>query len=121
VVFEGETVFTKQQVTQLFDISEATVERCIARHGDELRANGCTLLRGKKLNEFKDLVDAALINEGAKTSVPWGVAMLLPETGRAKHLRTAQPFGQVRLSTSRPAPCRQVIDSIEFFVNPSVS
>lgn len=68
VTFAGETVFTKQQVTLLFEISDATVERYIATHGDELRANGYTLLRGKKLNEFKDLGDVALINEGNKRS-----------------------------------------------------
>lgn len=96
VAFEGETVFTKQQVTLLFDISDATVERYIATHGDELRANGYTLLRGKKLNEFKDLVDATLINEGTKTSVlgvfsfraVLNLAMLLTESERAKQVRT---------------------------------
>lgn len=96
VAFEGETVFTKQQVTVLFDISDATVERYIATHGDELRANGYTLLRGKKLNDFKSLVDVTLINEGNKAPVlgifsfraVLNLAMLLTESDRARQVRT---------------------------------
>ncbi len=96
VAFEGETVFTKQQVTQLFDISDATVERYIAAHGDELRANGYTLLRGKKLNKFKAMPDVSLINEGNKAPVigvfsfraVLNFAMLLTESERAKQVRT---------------------------------
>lgn len=95
-VFAGETVFTKQQVTLLFDISDATVERYIATHGDELRANGYTLLRGKKLNEFKGVVDVTLINEGNKAPVMGvfsfravlNLAMLLTESERAKQVRS---------------------------------
>lgn len=96
VAFEGQTVFTKQQLMALFDISDATVERYIASHGDELRANGYTLLRGKKLNDFKALVDATLINEGTKTSVlgvfnfraVLNLAMLLTDSERAKAIRS---------------------------------
>lgn len=96
VAFAGETVFTKQQVTQLFDISDATVERYIASHGDELRANGYTLLRGRKLNEFKDLGGVSLTNEGNKAPVigvfsfraVLNLAMLLTESERARQVRT---------------------------------
>lgn len=69
VAYNGQTVFTKQQVTMLFDISDATVERYITSHGDELRTNGYLLLKGKKLKEFKDLVDVSLMNEGNKIPV----------------------------------------------------
>ena len=96
VVFAGETVFTKQQVTLLFDISDATVERYISTHGDELRANGYTLLRGKKLTSFKDLGGVTLINEGNKAPVigvfsfraVLNLAMLLTESERARKVRT---------------------------------
>lgn len=95
VAYQEETVFTKQQVTALFDISDATVERYIASHGAELKANGYQLLRGKKLNEFKGLVDGTLIDEGTKTSVlgvfnfrsVLNLAMLLTESERAKSIR----------------------------------
>lgn len=95
VSFQGQTVFTKQQVVALFDVSDATVERYISHHGDELKANGYQLLKGKKLKEFKDLVDASLINEGTKTSIlgifsfraVLNLAMLLTESERAKAVR----------------------------------
>lgn len=96
VAFEGESVFTKFQVTQLFDVSDATVERYLASHGEELKANGYQLLRGKKLSEFKGLADANLIHEGTKTSVlgifsfraVLNLAMLLTESERAKAVRS---------------------------------
>lgn len=92
VSLDGETVFTKQQVLTMFDISEATVERYIAQHGEELKANGYRVLKGRNLNKFKELVDATLINEGTKTSMlgvfsfraVLNLAMLLTESERAK-------------------------------------
>ena len=95
IAYQGETVFTKQQVTGLFEVSDATVERYLAAHSDELKANGYQLLKGKKLNEFKDLIDATLINEGTKTSIlgifsfraVLNLAMLLTESERAKAIR----------------------------------
>lgn len=96
VIYQEEPVFTKQQVTALFDISDATVERYITSHGDELKANGYQLLRGKKLNEFKNLIDGTLVYEGTKTSIlgvfsfraVLNLAMLLTESERAKAIRT---------------------------------
>ena len=49
VNFEGETVFTKAQVVALYDVSESTIEKYLVSHADELKVNGYTLLRGKKL------------------------------------------------------------------------
>jgi hypothetical protein len=96
VTFHDETVFTKQQVVALFDISEATVERYIAQHGDELKANGYHVLKGKSLKEFKDLMDVTLMNEGNKAPVlglfsfraVLNLAMLLTESERAKAIRS---------------------------------
>lgn len=96
LAYEGQTVFTKQQITALFDISDATVERYIAAHGDELRANGYMLLRGKKLKDFKDLADGSLINEGTKTTIlgvfsfraVLNLAMLITESERARAIRS---------------------------------
>ncbi len=69
ITYQGETVFTKQQLMELFEVGDATVERYLASHGDELKANGYLLLKGKKLKEFKELSYGALTNEGSKTSV----------------------------------------------------
>ena len=96
VVFQGHTVFTKQQVMTLFEVSDATVERYVSNHGEELKANGYQLLRGKNLNEFKDLVGGTLMNEGIKTSIlgvfsfraVLNLAMLLTESERAKAVRS---------------------------------
>jgi hypothetical protein len=69
VNFEGETVFTKAQVVALYDVSESTIEKYLVSHADELKVNGYTLLRGKKLKEFKESLDGTVINYGTKTSV----------------------------------------------------
>ena len=96
VVFQGQTVFTKQQVMALFEVSDATVERYVSNHGEELKANGYQLLKGKNLKEFKDLVDVSLINEGNKAPLlgvfsfraVLNLAMLLTESERAKAVRS---------------------------------
>lgn len=96
VVFQGQTVFTKQQVMALFEVSDATVERYISNHGEELKANGYQLLKGKNLKKFKDLVDVSLINEGNKAPLlgvfsfraVLNLAMLLTESERAKAVRS---------------------------------
>ena len=94
--FRDETVFTKQQVVALFDISEATVERYIAQHSEELKTNGYQLLKGNNLKEFKGLTDVTLMNEGNKAPVlgifsfraVLNLAMLLTESERAKAIRS---------------------------------
>ena len=96
VEFDGERVFTKNQLVDLFDVSDATIERYIANNLDELKNNGYIILRGKNLKEFKEVADGALINEGTKTSVlgvfkfraVLNLAMLLVESEQAKIIRT---------------------------------
>ena len=51
--FEGDRWFTKQQLIEMYEVSDTTVERYIKNHGDELKANGYQLLKGKKLNEVQ--------------------------------------------------------------------
>ncbi|VAW12377.1 CiaB PROTEIN, partial [hydrothermal vent metagenome] len=96
LAFEGDILFTKQQLTQMYEVSSTTVERYIKNHGEELKNNGYQLLKGKKLKEFKKIADGTFIDEGTKTSV-LGVfnframlnfAMLLTESERAKAVRS---------------------------------
>lgn len=96
VAFEGDILFTKQQLTELYEVSDTTVERYIKNHGDELKTNGYTILKGKKLREFNAVAYGTFINEGTKTSV-LGVfnframlnfAMLLTESEKAKAVRS---------------------------------
>lgn len=72
VNFEGETVFTKAQLAVLYEVRESTIEKYLVSHADELKVNGYTLLRGKKLKEFKESLDGTVINYGTKTSVLGG-------------------------------------------------
>ncbi|MFZ1344448.1 DNA-binding protein [Thiothrix eikelboomii] len=96
IEFKGEYVFTKLQVMELFGISDTTVERYIVAHGEELRSNGYTLLKGKNLKEFKELFNVSFINEGNKVPMlglfnfraVLNLAMLLTESERAKAIRS---------------------------------
>jgi hypothetical protein len=96
VAFNGETVFTKQQLVHLYEVSDVTIERYLSSHSDELKSNGYQILRGAKLKEFKALNDGTLINEGTKTSVlgvfsfraVLNLGMLLTESEPARQLRS---------------------------------
>lgn len=96
VTFQGETVFTKQQLMQLYEVSDSTIEKYLVSHADELKANGYTILKGKKLKEFKDIEYGAVINYGTKTSVlgvfnfraVLNLGMLLTESEPARQLRS---------------------------------
>ena len=96
VLFDGELVFTKQQVMTIYDIGDATIERYLASHDTELKNNGYQVLRGSKLKKFKDLAYGTLINEGTKTSVlgvfsfraVLNLGMLLTESEPARLLRS---------------------------------
>ena len=68
VEFEGDTVFTKAQVMALYEVADATIERYLSSHGDELKSNGYQVIRGAKLKQFKSLASGTLINEGTKTT-----------------------------------------------------
>lgn len=96
ISYQGETVFTKQQLIDLFDVSEATIERYISTHADELKANGYRLIKGKNLKDFKELAYGPLISEGTKTSILGlfsfrallNFAMLLTESEQARIIRS---------------------------------
>ncbi|MBB1335155.1 DNA-binding protein [Pseudoalteromonas sp. SG43-7] len=96
VLFQEETVFTKQQVMGLFDISDRTIERYLASYADELKNNGYHLLKGTKLKEFKALNYGTDIYDGTKTSIlgvftfraVLNLGMLLTESEPARLLRS---------------------------------
>lgn len=96
VQFKGEAMFTKQQVMELFEISERTIERYLSSHSDELKNNGYQILRGLKLKEFIALSYGTDIDDGTKTSVLGvftfrailNLGMLLTDSERAKELRS---------------------------------
>lgn len=96
VTFQGETVFTKQQLMQLYEVSDSTIEKYLVSHADELKANGYTVLKGKKLKEFKDIEYGTVSTYGTKTSVlgvfnfraVLNLGMLLTESEPARQLRS---------------------------------
>jgi hypothetical protein len=96
LLFEGDYVFTKRQLVRLFEVSDATIERYLEKHDDELRHNGYQVLKGKKLKEFKGLCAASLIDEDTKITVlgvfsfraVLNLAILLEESQKAKEIRS---------------------------------
>ncbi len=96
IAFDGDVYFTKQQLTAIYAVSDSTVERYIKNHAQELQSNGYVLLRGKKLNKFKQIADGTFIDEGTKISVlglfnfraMLNFAMLLTESEAAKIIRS---------------------------------
>ena len=96
ILYEGELLFTKQQLVEIFGISESTIEKYLASHSDELSANGYTVLRGRKLREFKDLMGGTVTDYGTKTTVlgvftfraTLNLAMVLVESDRAREIRS---------------------------------
>lgn len=94
--YDGELLFTKQQLVEIFGISESTIEKYLASHSDELSANRYTVLRGKKLRDFKALMDGTVTDYGTKTSVlgvftfraTLNLAMVLVESDRARAIRS---------------------------------
>lgn len=96
VVFNGDTVFTKQQLMDLFEISDSTIEKYLVSHADELKANGYMVLKGQKLKQFKEITHGTVINYGTKISVlgifnfraVLNLGMLLTESEPARQLRS---------------------------------
>jgi len=94
--FEGDSLFTKQQLIDLFDISDSTIEKYLSSHAEELKINGYQLLKGIKLKLFKQLMDRAVMDYGTKTSIlgvfnfraTLNIAMLLTESEKAKTIRS---------------------------------
>jgi hypothetical protein len=94
--YEDRILFTKQQLVQLFEISDSTIEKYLATHANELKSNGYSVLRGKTLQEFKAVYSGTVIDYGTKTTVLGvftfrallNVAMLLTESDRAREIRS---------------------------------
>jgi hypothetical protein len=93
--YKGELVFIKQQVIDIFGISESTIEKYLATYDEELKKNGYQVLRGKNLREFKEITHGTVTDYGTKSSA-LGVfsfravlnfAMLLTDSDKARYLR----------------------------------
>jgi len=98
LVFEGETLFTKRQVAALLEIDERTIDRYLSSHGEELRASGYRVIKGKSLKNMKliyvDDINVADIDPKvpALGVFPFrallNLVMLVTESERAKAIRS---------------------------------
>lgn len=99
LIFEGNIVFTKAQVSNLLDIDERTVERYLAKDDGELKSNGYQILKGKSLKNIKlhYVTDMNVGNMIDPKSPSLGIfnfkaflnlAMLVTESERAKAIRS---------------------------------
>lgn len=95
MLFKEEYKYTKQQISEFFQIDVATIERYLENYEKELKHNGYVVLKGKNLKEFKTDF-GHIINLSSKTS-QLGVfnfrsflnlGMLLVESEMAKALRS---------------------------------
>lgn len=96
--FEGETVFTKQQIAQILEIDDRTVERYIADYSDELGKNGYRVLKGKALKDLRlaHVSDTNVGDISPKTPTLGiftfrallNLSMLVVESERAKFIRS---------------------------------
>ncbi len=94
--YEEELLFTKQQLVEIFGVSESTIEKYLSSHNDELKTNGYRVLRGQKLRDFKALLDVSVTDYGNKTPTlgvftfraTLNLAMVLVESDLARAIRS---------------------------------
>lgn len=98
VRFEDGVRFVKEQVADFFGIDIRTVERYLETHGNELEHNGYEVLKGKKLQAFREAISAQFVTDidvGSKVRnlgifdfrSLLNIAMLLTESETARVLR----------------------------------
>ncbi|MDP2850082.1 MAG: DNA-binding protein [Sulfuricurvum sp.] len=98
VRFEDGVRFVKEQVADFFGIDIRTVERYLEAHGDELEHNGYEVLKGGKLQAFREAISAQFVTDidvGSKVRnlgifdfrSLLNISMLLTESETARVLR----------------------------------
>jgi hypothetical protein len=98
IFFKNKFLFTKEMVSNFFEVEPRTIERYISSFSEELTKNGYEILRGKELKEFIQCFRQSFgtdINVGTKITILGvfdfraflNLAMLLSESEKAKVLR----------------------------------
>ncbi len=98
IEFESKVFLTKEQMARFFEVTPRTIENYLEKFGEELRQNGYEIIRGNRLKEMKEAVEAQGGTEtdfGTKTTVLGvftfrsflNMAMLMVESDRARLLR----------------------------------
>lgn len=96
--FEGETVFTKFQAADILAIDDRTIDRYLNSDGDELKANGYRVIKGKLLKSLRlrYVNDTSVVDISPKAPslglftfrALLNLAMLVTESERAKAIRS---------------------------------
>jgi len=97
-LFENEYKFLKRQVADFFEVTERTIENCLIKNEKELLKNGYEVLKGKRLIDFKLVLQYSFGSEidFAIKTVRLGIfnfrtllniAMLLTDSEKARGLR----------------------------------
>jgi len=98
VLFENEYKFLKRQIADFFEVTERTIENCLDKNEKELSKNGYEVLKGKRLIDFKLVLQynfGSEIDFATKTTVLGifnfrtllNIAMLLTDSEKARRLR----------------------------------
>jgi hypothetical protein len=98
VLFENEYKFVFKQIVDFFEVSSRTIENCLEKNKEELTKNGYEVLKGKRLIDFKLVLQynfGTEIDFGTKTTVLGtfnfrtllNIAMLLTDSEKARELR----------------------------------
>jgi len=99
VLFENEYKFLKRQIADFFEVTERTINNCLEKNEKELSKNGYEMLKGKRLNDLKLILQYQSGHEidfTTKTTVLGifnfraflNVAMLLTDSEKARELRS---------------------------------
>jgi len=102
ILFEEKFCFTKAMVATYFDVDIRTIERYVSDNQQEIMSNGYEILKGKRLKEFFDCIEAQDVpdinvgNISSKTpqiaifdfKAFLNIAMLLKESDIARSLRS---------------------------------
>lgn len=99
ILFENEYRFTKKQLAQFFEVSERTINQCLAKNESELAKNGYGVLKGNRLIDFKLVVHQQHVHEmDFMNKIPQlgifnframlNVGMLLTDSEKAKEMRS---------------------------------
>lgn len=95
--FEDEVIYTKEQLSNLFEVDIRTIERYLETNKDELNRNGYRVIRGEELRRLKNYLNFdSDINVGVKVQMLGifsfrallNMAMLISESARAKEIRS---------------------------------
>ncbi len=63
IEFEDKVLLTKEQVVLFFEVTPRTIEKNLEKFGEELRQNGYEVIRGNRLKEIKEAIEAQGGNE----------------------------------------------------------